>query len=237
MTDEALERANAAEPGERLRRFQSVSRGACRRLPFENDPGRRTFCPDCLTLYDDYGKPVKPLAARDACLEDARVWHARYRRKRHRFERELLGAVPRAASERNTRDPRDYRGWRDCFSRLHHVARGVTSDWSDARRSSTGPCHVTTDRGYRRSLLHRQHRTRRPRANRRVRVGFVGDGPAAETRSSVTINAAGTSDSRARFRKSLRDYPVPNRTPRPKEHGRMETRRSHRNAHPPVERR
>src|SRR5438552_204952 len=27
----------------------------------QNDPGRWTFCPNCLTVYDDYGKPVNPI--------------------------------------------------------------------------------------------------------------------------------------------------------------------------------
>jgi hypothetical protein len=27
-----------------------------------NDPGRWTWCPDCLTRHDDYGKPVNPIA-------------------------------------------------------------------------------------------------------------------------------------------------------------------------------
>jgi hypothetical protein len=60
---EALELANATELRERLRRFQSVcSHHGCRREPCDNDPGRWTSCPDCLTLYDDYGKAVNPIA-------------------------------------------------------------------------------------------------------------------------------------------------------------------------------
>ena len=31
---------------------------ACRREPLADDAGRWSWCPDCLTLYDDYGKPV-----------------------------------------------------------------------------------------------------------------------------------------------------------------------------------
>jgi Prolyl oligopeptidase family len=33
--------------------------GGCRREPLQGDPGRWTFCPDSLTLYDDYGNAVK----------------------------------------------------------------------------------------------------------------------------------------------------------------------------------
>src|SRR5437773_4496386 len=52
---EALDAANA-EPGERLRRHETVCgpRGTCRRGPLANDPGRWTCCPDCLTVYDHY---------------------------------------------------------------------------------------------------------------------------------------------------------------------------------------
>jgi hypothetical protein len=60
---EALELANAAQPDEPLHRYWSVCgpRGRCRRQPCENDPGRWTWCPDCLTLYDAYGKAVNPI--------------------------------------------------------------------------------------------------------------------------------------------------------------------------------
>ena len=60
---EALDAANAAEPGERLRRYETICgpRGSCRREKLANDPGRWTWCPDCLTLYDDYGKAVNQI--------------------------------------------------------------------------------------------------------------------------------------------------------------------------------
>ena len=59
----ALDAANNAEPGERLRRYETICgpRGACRREPLANDPGRWTSCPDCLTVYDDYGKAVNQI--------------------------------------------------------------------------------------------------------------------------------------------------------------------------------
>jgi len=58
--NDALDAANDAESGERFRRYETICgpRGACRREPLINDPGRWTWCPDCLTLYDDYGKAV-----------------------------------------------------------------------------------------------------------------------------------------------------------------------------------
>ena len=57
---EALDAANDAEPGERLRRYQTVCgpRGSCRREPLANDPDRWVWCPDCLTVFDDDAKPV-----------------------------------------------------------------------------------------------------------------------------------------------------------------------------------
>jgi hypothetical protein len=58
--NDALVAANDAEPGARLHRYERICRprGACRREPLTNDPGRWTWCPDCLTVYDDYGKAV-----------------------------------------------------------------------------------------------------------------------------------------------------------------------------------
>ena len=40
------------------RSSQCAPRGACRREPLANDRGCWTWCPDCLTLFDDYGQPV-----------------------------------------------------------------------------------------------------------------------------------------------------------------------------------
>jgi hypothetical protein len=60
---EALEGANATAPGERLRAFETICgpRGSCRREPCERDAGRWTFCPDCLTVFDDYQIAVNPI--------------------------------------------------------------------------------------------------------------------------------------------------------------------------------
>ena len=60
---EALAVANDAESGDTLRRYEAVCgpRGSCRQEPLEHDPGRWTFCPDCLTVYDDYGKAVNQI--------------------------------------------------------------------------------------------------------------------------------------------------------------------------------
>jgi hypothetical protein len=60
---EVLDAANDAEPGERARRFESRCgrRGSCRQEPCERDAGRWSFCPDCLTVFDDYDKPVNPI--------------------------------------------------------------------------------------------------------------------------------------------------------------------------------
>jgi hypothetical protein len=38
------------------------ARGSCRREPCERDAGRWSFCADCLTVFDDYGKAVNGLA-------------------------------------------------------------------------------------------------------------------------------------------------------------------------------
>jgi hypothetical protein len=55
--------AVAALPGERLHRFETICgpRGGYRRELLTNDPGRWTWCPDCVTLFDDYGTPVNPI--------------------------------------------------------------------------------------------------------------------------------------------------------------------------------
>lgn len=57
---EALDAANTAGTGERLRRRASrcVAGGARRREPLADDPGRWTWCPDCLIVFDGYGTPV-----------------------------------------------------------------------------------------------------------------------------------------------------------------------------------
>lgn len=57
---EALDAANDAKPGARPHDYETICgpRGGCRREPLERDPGRCTWCPDCLTVYDDYGKAV-----------------------------------------------------------------------------------------------------------------------------------------------------------------------------------
>ena len=55
-----LASANDTEPGERLRRYERrcAPRGGCQKVPCERDRGRWTFCPDCLTIYDDCDVPV-----------------------------------------------------------------------------------------------------------------------------------------------------------------------------------
>jgi hypothetical protein len=60
---DALEQALAAQPSDRLHRFETICgpRGVCRREPLTNDPGRWTWCPDCRTVFDDYGTPVNPI--------------------------------------------------------------------------------------------------------------------------------------------------------------------------------
>jgi hypothetical protein len=56
---EALDAAKNAEPGARLRGYEMNCTGrGCRRKKLANDAGRWTWCPDCLTVYDDYGKAV-----------------------------------------------------------------------------------------------------------------------------------------------------------------------------------
>ncbi len=35
-----------------------VKDGPCQRAPLEDDPSRWTFCPDCLTAYDEYDAPL-----------------------------------------------------------------------------------------------------------------------------------------------------------------------------------
>jgi hypothetical protein len=60
---DAIDAANAAGLGERLHRYGTICGpcGACQREPLDSDPGRWTWCPDCLTIYDDYGKAVNAI--------------------------------------------------------------------------------------------------------------------------------------------------------------------------------
>ena len=60
---DALAQAMAAPSGERLHLFETVCvpRGACRRERLTHDPGRWTWCPDCLTVFDDYQIAVNPI--------------------------------------------------------------------------------------------------------------------------------------------------------------------------------
>ena len=60
---EALDAAKAADPGVRLHRFElrCGPRGSCLYEPCDRDAGRWSFCPDCLTVFDDYAKPVNPI--------------------------------------------------------------------------------------------------------------------------------------------------------------------------------
>lgn len=63
----ALDTAREAM-GARLHRFQDFCgpRGFCQRESLENDPGRWTWCPDCLTVYDDFGTPVNEIEEFDS---------------------------------------------------------------------------------------------------------------------------------------------------------------------------
>ena len=56
----ALETAKGTARGERLRRYKTICepRGGCQRELLTNHPGRWSWCADCLTIYDDYGKTV-----------------------------------------------------------------------------------------------------------------------------------------------------------------------------------
>jgi hypothetical protein len=61
-----LKAANDSMLGERIRRFQTTCgpRGGCRREPLTDDPGRWTGRPDCLTVFDEYGKAVNQIPDR-----------------------------------------------------------------------------------------------------------------------------------------------------------------------------
>ena len=68
--DAALRRATELGKGVRLETYQTVcrSRGRCSRELLESESGRWTWCPDCLTVYDDYGVPLNPVSVHQ--LED-----------------------------------------------------------------------------------------------------------------------------------------------------------------------
>ena len=63
---EALRRATEIGKSARLETYQAVcgSRGGCSREVLERDSGRWTWCPDCATVYDDYGVPINPVSMR-----------------------------------------------------------------------------------------------------------------------------------------------------------------------------
>jgi hypothetical protein len=62
---EALDHANAIDPKERLYGYEivCVPRGGCRYEPLTNESVKKrwTWCPDCLTVYDDDRKPVNQI--------------------------------------------------------------------------------------------------------------------------------------------------------------------------------
>lgn len=60
---DTLQAANDAPRGDRIRRYEATCRprGGCKHEPLANDPGRRTWCPDCLTVYHGYGEAVNPI--------------------------------------------------------------------------------------------------------------------------------------------------------------------------------
>jgi hypothetical protein len=57
---QVLDAARTTQPGERLALYETIcaQRGACRRDALANDPSDWTWCPDCLTVYDLYDRPV-----------------------------------------------------------------------------------------------------------------------------------------------------------------------------------
>jgi hypothetical protein len=63
--NETLDAANAVDASKRRHGHETVCvpRGGCRYESLANEPvGMRwTWCPDCLTVYDDYRKPVNPI--------------------------------------------------------------------------------------------------------------------------------------------------------------------------------
>jgi hypothetical protein len=62
---EVLDAAKAIDPRQRIHGYWTVctSRGGCRYEPLANESEgmRWTWCPDCLTLFDDYRKAVNPI--------------------------------------------------------------------------------------------------------------------------------------------------------------------------------
>jgi len=60
---DALEKATAAQAGERLHLFETICgpAGGCERESVTGNTGRWTWCAACLTVYDDYGHPVNPI--------------------------------------------------------------------------------------------------------------------------------------------------------------------------------
>jgi len=63
IAKQAFDAATAAKPGERLHCYETMcaQRGLCECEPLATALGHWTWCPDCLTLYNDYGKAVNRL--------------------------------------------------------------------------------------------------------------------------------------------------------------------------------
>ena len=61
---DALDMAAHAALGERLHRFQAICspNGSRHRQSLTLDPGRWTWCPDCLTVSDDFGAVVNEIS-------------------------------------------------------------------------------------------------------------------------------------------------------------------------------
>ena len=74
---EALAAATAAALGERRGRYElrCEPNGGCRPEPLAHDPGRWTWCPDCLTVFDDYGKAVNPIPTPAQAITSSRRVH------------------------------------------------------------------------------------------------------------------------------------------------------------------
>jgi len=61
-----MRRSTEVGRSRRLETYETVCRrrGRCRRELLEGDSGRWTWCPDCATLFDEYGVPLNPISLR-----------------------------------------------------------------------------------------------------------------------------------------------------------------------------
>ena len=137
-----------------IRRFQSRCgpRGSCRREPCERDAGRWTWCPDRLTLHDDYGKALKRIRSlwwrsltAFSEMRSVPVCHLRTASARTRAL-SLPGSSPHTLSIPSAHS-RHATGENQTSLREWPPSRCARTDPDTTRPSTTAPCNTRSPVG------------------------------------------------------------------------------------------